>query len=138
MPAEKVMKTRTAFKNFINYLQAEMIDFDKVEQDGMMEVYFKAMQFVGEVAGNTSYSPFYKEDGELLLAVERNIMSMEELSELTGADYRSLAPKMNKLINLGTVSSTKEKRKTFYKITPFGLKYLEALVQDENSVLYSE
>ena len=136
MPTEKVIKPRTAFRQFMNYLQSDMIDFEKVEADGMMETYFKAMQFVGEVAANTSYSPFYPEDGQLLMAISKNTMSISELVELVSSSIQSMAPKMNKLINLGIASSFKENKTTYYNITPFGRKYLEDLVRDENSVLY--
>lgn len=136
MPTEKNLKPRTAFKHFINYLHAEVLDFDKITNDDMFETYMKAMQFVAESAGNSDYSPFYKEDGQLLLYIQTTVMSMSELCEIQETTFRSMAPKMSKLINLGYVSSFKENKETFYKITPFGLKFLEDLVNDPKSVLY--
>ena len=133
---EKVVKPRTAFKQFMNYLNANVLDFDKIEADGMFETYIKAMQYVGETAGNSEYSPFYPEDGQLLLRIQSNTMSMKELCEIQETTAKSMAPRMSKLINLGFVASFKEAKETFYKITPYGLRYLEELVNDPKSVLY--
>lgn len=137
MPSEdKLLRPRTAFKHFMNYLNSEVLDFDKIERDGMMETYYKAMEFVGEAAGNSAYSPFYKEDGVLMLAIETQTKSMDELCETLEVSSRSMAPRMNKLVNYGYVSSLKEKKVTYYKLTPYGRKYLEELINNPESVLY--
>lgn len=136
MPEDKLLRPRTAFKHFINYLNSEVLDFDKLEADGMMETYYKAMEFVGEAAGNSAYSPFYKEDAKLMLAVEQNTMSMAELCEITETNSRTMAPRMNKLVNYGYASSLKEAKTTYYKLTPYGRKFLEDLINDPESVLY--
>lgn len=48
---EKQIRPRTAFREFMNYLNAEVLDFEKMEEEGMMETYYKAMEFSGSVAG---------------------------------------------------------------------------------------
>lgn len=134
---EKNLKPRTAFKQFLNYLHSEMLDFEKIEEDGMFDIYVKAMQFVGEVAGNSSYSPLYKIDGEILMMLEQNAaISIKDASARFDTTYKSMAPRMSKLINLGFVSSFKENKETYYKITPYGSKFLTELVLDPESVLY--
>lgn len=133
----KEMRPRNAFKHFINYLHSNVLDFEKIEEDGMFDTYVKAMQFVGEVAGNSTYSPLYKMDGEILMMLEQNLaVSMEDASARFDTTFRSMAPKMTKLINLGFVSSFKENKATYYKITPYGSKVLRDLVLDPESVLY--
>lgn len=133
---EKHVRPRTAFKTFMNYLNSQVLDFEKIEEDGMMPTYYKAMQFFGEVAGNSTYSPFYKEDGEIMLVLDQNTVSMSELCALTDTSNRSMAPKMTKLINYGYATSFKEKKVTYYKLTPYGRKFLEELINDPESVLY--
>lgn len=136
MPEDKLLRPRTAFKNFINYLNAKVLDFDQIEEDGMMEVYYKAMEFVGTVSGNSAYSPFYKQDALLMLAIEAQTRSMQELCTSMETNSNSMAPKMNKLINYGFASSLSEKKITYYKLTPYGRKYLEELINNPESVLY--
>lgn len=134
---EKNIKPRTAFKQFLNYLHSEVLDFEKIEEDGMFDTYVKAMQFVGEIAGNSSYSPLYKIDGEILMVLKQNpAVSIKDASARFDTTYRSMAPKMTKLINLGFVSSFKENKETYYKITPYGSIILTELVLDPESVLY--
>lgn len=133
----KNLKPRTAFKHFINYLHSEMLDFEKIEADEMFETYIKAMQFVGEVAGNSAYSPLYKMDADILMALEQNIaISMSDVSAMFDVSPKSMSPRMAKLINLGLVSNFREDKILYYKITPYGSKFLTELVLDPESVLY--
>lgn len=134
---EKNLKPRTAFKHFINYLHSEVLDFEKIEKDKMFDTYVGAMKFVGEIVGNSAYSPIYKMDGEILMVLEQSVgISIKDISARFDTTYRTMAPKMTKLINLGFVSSFKENKETYYKITPFGSQTLRELVLDPNSVLY--
>ena len=133
---KNIYKPRTAFKDFINYLHGNVLDFEQMEKNGHLEMYHKAMQFVGEVAGNIAYSPFYKEDIELLMAVERKVMSCQELADITGVSVRSVAPRLNKLVNLAYVYSFREKKNVYYNITPFGREKLEEYINDPQSPLY--
>ena len=140
MPAEKVVKPRTAFRQLINYLQREMIDFEKLENDDMLNTYYHAMRFVGEVAGNTAYSPFYRKDSDILVLLAANTLSMQEISERTERNVQSLAPSLAKLVNLGLATNFTERvakvQNTYYTITPYGLKFLEELIADEDSAYY--
>ena len=133
---DKHIRPRTAFKHFMNYLNSQVLDFEQLEKGDMMETYYKAMQFFGEVAGNSAYSPFYHEDAKLLLSIERRTMSLDELVDIMDSSVRSMGTKMNKLINYGYVTNLKEKKVTYYRLTPYGRKFLEELINDSESVLY--
>ena len=135
---EKQIRPRTAFREFMNYLNAEVLDFEQMEEEGMMETYYKAMEFSGSVAGNSTYSPFYKQDAELMLSIERKTMSMGELTDIMETSTQSMGPRMAKLINFGYASSFKEKKVTCYRLTPYGRKFLEELINNPESVLYDK
>lgn len=132
---------KAAFRRWLNYLHGQVLDFKKMEEDGVLEDYYAAMGFVSEFANRGEYSPFYKYHAELLLLISSNPgVSTAEAALMSDITTESAARRIAKLVDLGYVYSFKEKnRETRYNLTPHGKKFLTyELVENPNSVLYDE
>ena len=122
MPVKTFPKAN--FIKMINYWQ-EHTDFKQLEEEGMLEIYFAGMVYFEQYFGKGKDTDLFPEDIEYMLSLRGNKhWSLEELSDLHSVKSRSMQKKMYKLITRGYVSSYKEKKVTYYRLTPFGEKQL--------------
>ena len=113
---------RADFIALINYWH-ERADFEQMEDDKMMETYFKGMEYYDIKFGKRGKTELFPEDIEYMLSIRgMKHFTADELAEIHGENPAKLRRKMYKLILKGFVSSYREKNKTYYRITPYGEK----------------
>lgn len=112
------------FIRMVNYWQ-EHTDFEQLEKDKMLTTYFEGMIYFEQYLGKGRDTDLFPEDIEYLLSMRGDKhWNLTELSELHSVKSESMRKKLYKLITRGYVSSYKEKKGTYYRITPFGEKQL--------------
>jgi len=112
------------FVQLVSYWQENM-DFEKLERDNMTEVYFEGMKYFEQIAGKAGKVRLFPEDIQLLLLMRGDKhFSIEELSELLSVETRSMNKRIYKLVVRGYVSSYKERKHKYFKLTPYGEKQL--------------
>jgi DNA-binding MarR family transcriptional regulator len=115
---------RQNFIKLMDYFQANL-DFERLVEDGLEEVYYSGMKFYDSVAGNASYNHLFEEDIAIMLSLRGDInYGSQELADMHGLSRPSVYPRMKKLIGRGFCYSYKEGKLTYYGLTPRGEKYL--------------
>jgi len=128
------IRPRAAFVEWLNYIQSK-IDFDEMEKDGKMELYFAAMQFVGEVAGNASYNHFFEEDIELMTYLyDAQEVTKLECANRLGISLPQINGRLNKLIKNGYLFYKEEKKQLYFILTPFGRKAIFEYILQGNDI----
>lgn len=131
-------KPRDCFRDFINYLHDGHLDFEQMEEDKVMETYYKAMEYYREVVGNSLYTALYKEDLLMLIQVKAALYSTAELAEILEIPIQSVSARTNKLIRSGLMYSFLDKKQRYYRLTPYGEKELEKEIMNPESLLYEK
>lgn len=112
------------FIQLVSYWQ-EHTDFEQLEKDKMLETYFAGMKYFEQIAGKAGKVELFPEDIELLLMLKGDRhTTIEELAEMSSFNKMALNKKIYKFIVRGFVSSYKEKRQKYYRLTPYGEKML--------------
>lgn len=112
------------FVKLVSYWQ-EHTDFEQLEKDKMMDVYFAGMKYFEQLVGRGGKVELFPKDIELLLLLTGDKhLTIEEMAELHSSNTRSLNKLVYKLIVRGYVSSYREKNRNYYRLTPYGERTL--------------
>lgn len=131
---KKPLRPRAAFVEWLNYIQ-DRIDFEEMQKDGMMDVYFAAMEFIGEVASNSTYNHFFEEDIQLVLYLSNHEgVTLKECAEYLSISIQQTSGRLNKLIKSGFAFSKQEKKERYYSLTPYGKKKIFEYVLENKDI----
>lgn len=115
---------RAEFINLINYWH-ERADFNQMEEDNMMDTYYKGMEYFDIKFGKRGKTELFPEDIQYLLSIRgQKHYTSEELAAMHGEMPEKMRGKMYKLMLKGFITSYRENNKTYYRITPYGEKML--------------
>ena len=125
----------TPKRNFVQLFEwlHNNMDFEEIDRMRAWEVYFSALKWYETNIANGNYVQLDDNDFECLLALQSGSKNNEELSAIIGLSCPAMNPKMHKLASRGLVivyieENNKRKRKTYYKLSPYGAKYLQDIV----------
>lgn len=122
----------------LNWFQSQS-NFQELEENNWLEIYHSAMQWFEANLGNSNYVELEEIDIECLLALRQNSHTVEELVAVVGLSSQAIRQKMFKLVTRGFVISyledkaaRVENRKTYYKLSPYGYKFITNYVLEHN------
>lgn len=105
------------FLRFANYI-VKQVDWEQLEKDEMLEDYCKGMDWFLNKFFNQAQLYLSEMDCQFLRMFVDNNLSYEEIKKYT--TYKSVNIQMMKYMRFGLITTKKEKKITYYELTPFG------------------
>lgn len=113
-----------AFTHWLSYSLSH-VDFEKVEEDGMLDTYFMAMEFFEDEFGGMKKNDLTQQDIEFLLALQNGKPATgAELCEKLSITPKTVANRIAKATEKMMIQTFYEKKTRFYVITDYGRKRL--------------
>lgn len=113
--------SKSNFLRTVNYFIKDA-DWEKLEQDGMIEVYCDGMDWFMQRFFNQTQFYLTQDDCKFLRFFIENNLTTKEIQEYT--TYKNPVVQMMKYMRFGIIVTIKEKGVLYYKLTPFGKKTL--------------
>lgn len=125
----------TTKKNFVELFEwlHNNMNFEEIDKTKKWEVYFSAMRWYEANVANGSYVQLTDDDLECLLTLQTGAKNIEELSAIMGLSVPAMQSKVYKVASRGLAiayieENHKREKRTYYKLSPYGTKYLQDIV----------
>lgn len=107
----------------MNYLQSK-IQWEEIEELGMEETYFTGMKFFSQICGNAEKNSLLEIHYECLGYLNEGAKTTKDFCYIYDTHNNEVISWLTKLTKLGLAYSFKEKKVTYYNITPLGKQTL--------------
>lgn len=127
-------KDKQAFMQIFSYA-LNFLTLEKLEEDGLLDTYFLALNFYEEKFGNKETNKLTLADIDFLVVLQTKALTSDEICAMISIDKKTFANRINKVIEKGFCSSflDEKKKNRYYELTPYGKKRLrESIYEMEN------
>lgn len=125
---------KQAFMQIFSYALG-YLTIEKLEEDGLLDDYYLALNFYEEKFGNKKTNMLTLADIDFLVCLQSKALTSDEICSILSIDKKTFANRINKAMEKGICSSFLEghKKTRYYELTIYGRKRLrESIYEMEN------